>query len=572
MPNLPQGYSMMRLISANLTVNEIIQLKNMNADKNKNSNNEKIGFVEVYDTTLRDGTQGEGFSLSIDDKLMITDILDELGINFIEGGFPASNPKDKKFFATAAKKTLKNSKLTAFGSTRKKNIKAKDDAGLTVLGETAVEHITIFGKSWDLHTESVLKISLNENLDIIADSVEFLKSCGKKVFFDAEHFFDGFKNNEDYAVKTINAAFKAGADKVVLCDTNGGCLPDDISKIIDKLRTRHGINITHLGIHTHNDTDCAVANTIAAVLGGIRHVQGTINGYGERTGNANLSSIIPNLELKAGFRTIGKEKLKNILKVSRLIDEISNNTPVKNMPYVGESAFAHKAGLHANAVLKNPSSYEHIDPSIVGNSRRFLVSDLSGKSNIEAKAKELGLDIGVLSASRETELLNKIKELESLGFNFESADGSFKILLNKYSSEDYKNKEYFKLIAFRVNIEKTVDKNIFSEAVVMIEVKGKTEHTVAVGDGPVNALDNALRKALMKFYPVLNEMKLTDFKVRVISNKTKSGTASYVRVLIESSDKEEKWTTLGVSENIIEASYIALADSIIYKLDKERTE
>ena len=572
MPNLPQGYSMMRLISANLTVNEIIQLKNMNADKNKNSNNEKIGFVEVYDTTLRDGTQGEGFSLSIDDKLMITDILDELGINFIEGGFPASNPKDKKFFATAAKKTLKNSKLTAFGSTRKKNIKAKDDAGLTVLGETAVEHITIFGKSWDLHTESVLKISLNENLDIIADSVEFLKSCGKKVFFDAEHFFDGFKNNEDYAVKTINAAFKAGADKVVLCDTNGGCLPDDISKIIDKLRTRHGINIMHLGIHTHNDTDCAVANTIAAVLGGIRHVQGTINGYGERTGNANLSSIIPNLELKAGFRTIGKEKLKNILKVSRLIDEISNNTPVKNMPYVGESAFAHKAGLHANAVLKNPSSYEHIDPSIVGNSRRFLVSDLSGKSNIEAKAKELGLDIGVLSASRETELLNKIKELESLGFNFESADGSFKILLNKYSSEDYKNKEYFKLIAFRVNIEKTVDKNIFSEAVVMIEVKGKTEHTVAVGDGPVNALDNALRKALMKFYPVLNEMKLTDFKVRVISNKTKSGTASYVRVLIESSDKEEKWTTLGVSENIIEASYIALADSIIYKLDKERTE
>ncbi len=572
MPNLPQGYSTMRLISANLTVNEIIQLKNMNADKNKNLNNEKIGFVEVYDTTLRDGTQGEGFSLSIDDKLMITDILDELGINFIEGGFPASNPKDKKFFAAASKKKLKNSKLTAFGSTRKKNIKAKDDAGLTVLGETAVEHITIFGKSWDLHTESVLKISLNENLDIIADSVEFLKSCGKKVFFDAEHFFDGFKNNEDYAVKTINAAFKAGADKVVLCDTNGGCLPDDISKIIDKLRTRHGINIKHLGIHTHNDTDCAVANTIAAVLGGIRHVQGTINGYGERTGNANLSSIIPNLELKAGFKTIGKEKLKNILKVSRLIDEISNNTPVKNMPYVGESAFAHKAGLHANAVLKNPSSYEHIDPEVVGNSRRFLVSDLSGKSNIEAKAKELGLEIGILSASRETELLNKIKELESLGFNFESADGSFKILLNKYSSEDYKNKEYFKLIAFRVNIEKTVDKNIFSEAVVMIEVKGKTEHTVAVGDGPVNALDNALRKALMKFYPVLNEMKLTDFKVRVISNKTKSGTASYVRVLIESSDKEEKWTTLGVSENIIEASYIALADSIIYKLDKERTE
>ncbi|MHB1545557.1 MAG: citramalate synthase [bacterium] len=534
--------------------------------------NLETDFIEVYDTTLRDGTQGEGFSLSIDDKLMITDILDELGINFIEGGFPASNIKDKKFFETASKKNLKNSKLTAFGSTRKKNITAKEDAGLNILGETAADYITIFGKSWDLHVESVLKISLNENLDIISDSIEFLKSCGKKVFFDAEHFFDGFKNNEDYAVKTLNAALRAGADKVVLCDTNGGSLPLYISETIDKLKTRYKINIKSLGIHTHNDTDCAVANTITAVFGGVRHIQGTINGYGERTGNANLSSIIPNLELKTGFRTIGKERLKNLLKVSRLIDEISNNTPVKNMPYVGESAFAHKAGLHANAVLKNPSSYEHIDPSLVGNNRRFLISDLSGKSNIEAKAKEIGLDIGVLSASREAELLNKIKELESLGFNFESADGSFKILLNKYSSQDYKNKEYFKLIAFRVNIEKTVDKNIFSEAVVMIEVKGKTEHTVAVGDGPVNALDNALRKALVKFYPVLNEMKLTDFKVRVINSKTKSGTASYVRVLIESSDKEEKWTTLGVSENIIEASYTALADSIIYKLDKEGKE
>ncbi len=529
-------------------------------------------FIEVYDTTLRDGTQGEGFSLSIDDKLMITDILDDLGVNFIEGGFPASNIKDKKFFETASKKTLKYSKLTAFGSTRKKNIKANEDAGLNILGETAADYVTIFGKSWDLHVINVLKISLNENLDIIADSIEFLKSCGKKVFFDAEHFFDGFKNNEEYSVKTIETAFKAGADKVILCDTNGGSLPLNISKAIDTLKKTHKIDAARLGIHTHNDTDCAVANTIAAVLDGVRHVQGTINGYGERTGNANLSTIIPNLELKIGFKTIGKEKIKNLLKVSRLIDEISNNTPVKNMPYVGESAFAHKAGLHANAVLKTPSSYEHIDPFIVGNNRRFLISELSGKSNIEAKAKELGFDIGALSESQETELLNKIKELESSGFNFESADGSFKILLNKYSSEDYKNKEYFKLVAFRVNIEKTEDKNIFSEAVVMIDVKGKTEHTVAVGDGPVNALDNALRKALVKFYPVLNEMKLTDFKVRVISNKTKSGTASCVRVLIESSDKEEKWTTLGVSENIIEASYIALADSIIYKLDKESTD
>ena len=540
--------------------------------KNKSAGTETGDLIEVYDTTLRDGTQGEGFSLSIDDKLMIAGILDELGIKFIEGGFPASNPKDKKFFDAASKKTFKKSILTAFGSTRKKNASAKDDPGLNILAETKVDYITVFGKSWDLHVESVLKIGLNENLEIIEDSIKYLKSCGKKVFFDAEHFFDGFKNNGDYAVKTIKAAISAGAEKVVLCDTNGGSLPGDISIITEILKNRYKINIDRLGIHTHNDSDCAVANTIAAVSCGIRHIQGTINGYGERTGNANLSSIIPNLELKAGYKTIGRENLKNLLKVSRLIDEISNNTPVKNMPYVGESAFAHKAGLHANAVLKNPSSYEHIDPSLVGNNRRFLISDLSGKSSIEAKAKELGLSAGSLSDLQETELLNKIKELENRGFNFESADGSFKILLNKFSSEDYKNKEYFKLISYRVNIEKTAGSDIFSEAVVMVEVKNKTEHTVAVGNGPVNALDNALRKALVKFYPVLSEMKLTDFKVRVISNKTQSGTASYVRVLIESSDKEEKWTTMGVSENIIEASYMALADGIIYKLDKEESK
>jgi len=529
-------------------------------------------FVEVYDTTLRDGTQGEGFSLSIDDKLMITGILDELGINFIEGGFPASNPKDKKFFELASKKALKNSKLVAFGSTRKKNAGAKDDIGLRALSETDVLYAAIFGKSWDLHVESVLKISLNENLDIISDSVDFLKAAGKKVFFDAEHFFDGFKNNEDYAVKSINAALEAGADKVILCDTNGGSLPHEISGVIERLKTKFKLKMNRVGIHTHNDTDCAVANTIAAVLGGIRHIQGTINGYGERTGNANLSAIIPNLELKTEFKTIGREKLKNMLKVSRLVDEISNNTPVRNMPYVGESAFAHKAGMHANAVLKNPSSYEHIEPALVGNNRRFLISDLSGKSNIEAKAKELGLNLTGITVSQEAHLLAAIKDLESLGFNYESADGSFKILLSKYSFNNYKNKEYFKLLEFRVNIEKTADRDIFSEAMVVIAVNGKNTEAFAGGDGPVNALDNALRKALVKFYPVLNEMRLTDFKVRVINNKKKSGTASYVRVLIESSDKEEKWTTLGVSENIIEASYMALADSITYKLDKEQAK
>lgn len=551
-----------------------------------NNDYKKKEHIEVYDTTLRDGTQGEGFSLSIDDKLMIADILDDLGMHFIEGGFPSSNPKDRKFFELAAKKGFKNSKLVAFGSTKRKNTAAKDDANLRTLSDIPVDYAAIFGKSWDLHVESVLKISLNENLDIIADSVNFLKTSGKKTFFDAEHFFDGFEHNEEYAVKSIKIALEAGADKVILCDTNGGFLPHKISKAIEKLKSYYKMDLSKLGIHTHNDTDCAVANTIAAVMSGIKHVQGTINGYGERTGNANLSSIIPNLELKLGFNVIGKEKLKGLVKVSRLVDEISNNMPVKNMPYVGESAFAHKAGMHANAVLKNPSSYEHIDPAAIGNNRRFLISDLSGKSNIEAKAKELGIDLSKLTISEEAELLNKIKELEWGGFDFESADGSFKILMDKYLSKKAKN--YFKLIAFRVNTEKnlfnsanlsninnagstplSLENNIFSEAVVIIEVQGKREHTVALGDGPVNALDNALRKALLKFYPILSEMKLADFKVRVISNKTKSGTASYVRVLIESSDKEDKWTTLGVSENIIEASYQALADSITYKLAKE---
>lgn len=539
--------------------------------KKNNIDCKKIESIEVYDTTLRDGTQGEGFSLSIDDKLMIADIVDGLGIHFIEGGFPSSNPKDRKFFELAAKKGFKNSKLIAFGSTKRKNTAVKDDAGLRILSETPVEYVTIFGKSWDLHVNTVLKISLNENLDIIADSVDFLKSAKKKVFFDAEHFFDGFKYNENYAVESIKIALDAGADKVVLCDTNGGFLPHKIAEVVERLKSYYKIDLLKLGIHTHNDTDCAVANTIAAVMCGIRHVQGTINGYGERTGNANILSIIPNLELKLGFNVIGAERLKKLVSVSRLIDEISNNMPVKNMPYTGESAFAHKAGIHANAVLKNPSSYEHVEPVSVGNNRRFLISDLSGKSNIEAKAKELGVDLSKLSVSEEAELLNKIKELEWGGFDFESADGSFKILMDKYSSKE--TKSYFKLLAFRVNTEKSpvnfFEKSIFSEAVVMIEVRGKTEHTVALGDGPVNALDNALRKALLKFYPVLNEMRLIDFKVRVISNRTMSGTASLVRVLIESADKEGKWTTLGVSENIIEASYQALADSITYKLAKE---
>ncbi len=545
--------------------------------------------VEIYDTTLRDGTQGEGFSLSLDDKLMIADILDGLGIQFIEGGYPVSNPKDEKFFELISKKKLLNSKIVAFGSTRRKNTNVKSDPNITTLAGLNVDYVAIVGKSWDLHVTDVLKISQNENLDIIADSVKFLNDNDKKVFFDAEHFFDGFKNNELYAVKTLRTALSAGAVKVILCDTNGGCLPHEITGIINKLLAYYNVDISKIGIHTHNDSDCAVANTLAAVILGVRHIQGTINGYGERCGNANLCSIIPDLEFKLDLHAIGKAKLKNLVRVSHLIDEISNNNPIKNRPFVGESAFAHKAGIHANAVLKNPSSYEHINPGFIGNSRRFLISDLSGKSNIEAKARELGFDISTITETKEVELLNKIKEMEKYGFNFESADGSFKILLDNYSAK--KAKSYFNLIAFRVSIEKNCDvsyknsiggavveeakqdnnKNIFSEAVVMLKIGGSIEHTVALGDGPVNALDNALRKALLKFYPVLEDMKLADFKVRVISGGAKSGTASFVRVLIESYDKTDKWTTVGVSENIIEASYQALADSINYKLRKEKT-
>ncbi len=542
--------------------------------KNKDFNRK----IEIYDTTLRDGTQGEGFSLSLDDKLIIADILDELGVHFIEGGYPLSNPKDNKFFELSSKKKYINSKITAFGSTKKKNSKASSDAGLLTLSNLDVKYVTIFGKSWDLHVKEILKISYVENLELIADSIEFLKQSGKIVFFDAEHFFDGFKNNEEYSVKTIKSALSSGAEKAVLCDTNGGTLPYEISSIINKLSDYYNIDPDRLGIHTHNDVDCAVANTISAVLCGINHVQGTINGYGERTGNANLSSIIPNILLKLGLNCIAKDNLKNLTKVSHLIDEISNNIPVKNRAYVGESAFAHKAGMHANAVLKNPSSYEHINPLLVGNTRRFLISDLSGKGNIEAKAKELGFDLSRINEEQEKELLNKIKEMENIGFNFESADGSFKMLLNKYSSIKYNN--YFKLISFRVVIEKNALQNnikdnennyyILSEADVMLNINGNIEHTVALGDGPVNALDNALRKSLLKFYPVLNEMKLSDFKVRVInSSNMKSGTGSFVRVLIESSDKTSKWTTIGVSENIIEASYQALVDSINYKLIKD---
>ena len=542
--------------------------------KNKDFNRK----IEIYDTTLRDGTQGEGFSLSLDDKLIIADILDELGVHFIEGGYPLSNPKDNKFFELSSKKKYINSKITAFGSTKKKNSKASSDAGLLTLSNLDVKYVTIFGKSWDLHVKEILKISYVENLELIADSIEFLKQSGKIVFFDAEHFFDGFKNNEEYSVKTIKSALSSGAEKAVLCDTNGGTLPYEISSIINKLSDYYNIDPDRLGIHTHNDVDCAVANTISAVLCGINHVQGTINGYGERTGNANLSSIIPNILLKLGLNCIAKDNLKNLTKVSHLIDEISNNIPVKNRAYVGESAFAHKAGMHANAVLKNPSSYEHINPLLVGNTRRFLISDLSGKGNIEAKAKELGFDLSRINEEQEKELLNKIKEMENIGFNFESADGSFKMLLNKYSSIKYNN--YFKLISFRVVIEKNALQNnikdnennyyILSEADVMLNINGNIEHTVVLGDGPVNALDNALRKSLLKFYPVLNEMKLSDFKVRVInSSNMKSGTGSFVRVLIESSDKTSKWTTIGVSENIIEASYQALVDSINYKLIKD---
>ncbi len=517
--------------------------------------------VEIYDTTLRDGAQTEGISFSVEDKLRISEKLDELGVHYIEGGWPGSNPKDLEFFKKARKLRLENSKVVAFGSTHRPKHKVDEDPNILSLLNSKVNIITIFGKTWDFHVKEALKISLEENLDIIYNSIAYLKKHVETVFFDAEHFFDGYKDNPQFSMKCLVAAQEAGADCIILCDTNGGTLPSDLEMIIKKIKD--GIH-TPLGIHAHNDSECAVANSIIAVENGISHVQGTINGLGERCGNANLCSVIPNLQIKLGIDCISYDQLRRLRDVSRFINEIANIRHFKRQPFVGDSAFAHKAGIHVSAIRKRPETYEHIRPELVGNSQRVLISDLAGKSNILRKAEEFGIHLDPDSLQVQ-EIVNKLKNLENEGFQFEAAEASFELLMKKALGL---HKRFFDLIGFRTIVEKRREgEEPISEATIMLKVGSYIEHTAAIGNGPVNAIDNALRKALDKFYPQLKNVKLHDYKVRVLT--AGKGTSAKVRVLIESGDETSRWNTVGVSENIIEASYQALVDSIEYKLLKE---
>ena len=515
--------------------------------------------VFLYDTTLRDGSQSEGISYSLHDKIRIAKKLDSFGVHFIEGGWPYSNPKDRELFQHFKKRKLRRAQLVAFGSTAYPHTKVSQDKNLLSLLRSGTKVITIFGKSWDLHVRDVLKVSLDENLRIISESVAFLKSKQRQVFYDAEHFFDGFRDNPDYALKTLKAAEEAGADCIVLCDTNGGTLTSEVREVFGRVRTEVK---TALGIHTHNDSGLAAANSIVAVEMGASQVQGTFNGYGERCGNADLATIIPLLKLKLKIDVVSSAQLKKLTEVSHFISEVSNMKHPDNHPFVGHSAFAHKGGVHINAMAKTPKAYEHVDPGLIGNQGRLLVSEVSGKTSIVMAAKSMSYDLDKKSkkASRIHRLLQR---LEKEGYQFEAADASFKVILER---EFKKYKKFFTLLGFRVIIEKRKGDEILSEATIKLKVRGKQQHAASEGDGPVNALDNALRKALVKFYPELRAMHLSDFKVRVLDEER--GTAAKVRVLIESQDEEESWSTVGVSENIIEASWQALVDSVEYKLLK----
>lgn len=513
--------------------------------------------IYLYDTTLRDGTQGEGVSLSVDDKLKIAKKLDSLGIHYIEGGWPGSNPKDMDFFHRAQKLELKQAKISAFGSTRRAGIKAEDDANLQMIIESGVKVVAIFGKSWDFHVTDALGTTLEENLNMIYDSVRFLKENGLEVFYDAEHFFDGYKNNPDYALSTIRKASEAGADCLVLCDTNGGSLPHEIAQIVKHVKSELS---TPIGIHVHNDGGLAVANTLAAVEAGAIQVQGTINGLGERCGNADLTSILPNLQLKMGYQVVSDDQIRQLTNVSRYVYEIANIIPTNNQPFVGVSAFAHKGGMHVSAILKAAETYEHIRPEMVGNTRRVLVSELSGQSNLLFKAQELNINLDKSSPQGKA-IIQKIKELEHQGYQYEGAEASFELLLRKGLGE---YEEVFTVESVKIHMEKFRNGESVTEATVKLRVQDHVVHTVAEGNGPVNALDNALRKALEQFFPAIREMYLSDYKVRVLSEH--EATASKVRVLIESTDGKDTWSTVGVSTNVIEASWEALLDSMKYIL------
>jgi 2-isopropylmalate synthase len=520
--------------------------------------------IQVYDTTLRDGTQAEDIAFTLEDKVRIAERLDDLGVHYIEGGWPGSNPRDEEFFRAVKAVTLRHAKVASFGSTRRAGVKAADDRNLALLVRADTPVVTIVGKTWDLHVRDDLRIPLPENLEVIHDSVAWLKKRVDEVVFDAEHFFDGLAANRIYTLECVRAAADAGATLVCLCDTRGGTLPTQITAGIE---AAHGAIPTPLGIHCHNDCELAVANSVAGVEAGCVQVQGTINGFGERCGNANLVSVIPVLQLKRGYHCVTAAQMKKLADISQFVYELANLEPNKRQAFVGQSAFAHKGGLHVAAVQKNPETYEHMDPDLVGNTQRVLVSDLAGRSNILYKAAKFGIDLES-NKPAVAALLQELKELESKGFAFEGAEASFELLMRKAIDGD--RVRFYRLIGFRVIDEKRTETEApIAEATIMLEgPDGRIEHTAAQGNGPVNALDRALRKALGKFYPEVEQVRLHDYKVRVLGNQ--EGTEAVVRVLIESGDEHSRWGTVGVSHNVIEASWQALVDSMDYKLYKER--
>jgi 2-isopropylmalate synthase len=522
-----------------------------------------LSTIELYDTTLRDGAQTWGITFSMDDKIRVAQKLDELGIDLIEGGYPGSNPKDRRFFRAVKDMHFRHARIAAFGSTCRADLTPEKDPQIASLIESGTEAVTVVGKSWDLHVREILAIPFNRNLEIIRDSLAYLRPNFARVIFDAEHFFDGFKRNPEYALKSLEAAQLGGADLLVLCDTNGGTLPSEMAAIIDHVKENVSIP---LGIHAHNDSETAVANSLLAVEAGAIHVQGTINGIGERCGNANLISIIPALAIKMGRIEFPPERLRLLKHVSEFVDEMANRTPLKSQPYVGASAFAHKAGLHTSAVVKNSTAYEHIEPKSVGNSRIFPMSEQAGRAALVHKAQQYGISLSP-DDPRVIEILKTIKDLEARGAHYDVADASFQLLIKRMLGL---HKRLFTLHGFHVNNTKRQgDTKTYSDAIVRILVGDKMEFSAADGNGPVNALDSAFRKALQAFYPNVRHVRLTDFKVRVLEGT--SGTGATVQVLIESTDGEDVWWTVGFNENIIQASWDALVDSIDYKLQKDST-
>jgi 2-isopropylmalate synthase len=514
--------------------------------------------IQIYDTTLRDGTQSEGFNLSANDKIRIAQKLDELGVAFIEGGWPGSNPKDAEFFERARQLTWKNAQVTAFGSTCRVKGGPEDDANIKALLDSGAPVCTIFGKTWMLHVLEVLKTTPEDNLRIIEQSVAYLRGQGRRVIYDAEHFFDGYKADSTYALETLKAAIRGGAETVVLCDTNGGTMPWEVEQIVREVKAA----IDHpLGIHTHNDSEMAVVNSLMAVREGAMQVQGTINGIGERCGNANLVSVMADLELKMGYKCLPEGGLSKLTDLSHFVAEVANITPNEHLPFVGKSAFAHKGGVHVAAMRRSAQSYQHIEPELVGNKMRVVVSDLSGRGNLLSKAEEYGVEVD--TGEEVAGVLGEIKELESRGFSFEAAEASVALMLKR---QEMYYKAPFELIDFTVNVDHRDKRGIFAEATVKVRVPGSEEvlHTAAEGNGPVNALDKALRKALLPHYPVLANFQLADYKVRILDGN--NGTSALTRVLIDTQNGTKRWTTVGASTNIIEASWRALADAIEYGL------